>query len=61
MKHTYFPKVTDKQIKAVKLAKVRGDASVEWHKNNVLTADNLAEFKRYIKNAEMKYKLKPKP
>jgi len=58
MSHTYFPKSNPRQQKALELAKVRGEASVEWHKNNTLTADNLQEFKKYIKDAEKKYKSK---
>lgn len=43
---------TERHNKALEKARIRGEASVEWHKHNILTAETLEDFKKFIKNAE---------
>lgn len=50
--------MTPKQERAREMAKVRGEASVEWHKENVLTKETLPQFKKLMKEIDKKFKEK---
>jgi hypothetical protein len=44
-----------KRRKALSKAAYRGEASVEWHKSNKLTAATLPEFKKAMKKADKEW------
>lgn len=51
-KHTYFPSSRDneRRIKAVEIAKKRGEAATEWFKTNALTKETQPVFNKLMKS-----------
>ena len=41
--------MTDRKIKALKMAKARGEAATKWMEKNTLTKENQAEFNKLMK------------
>lgn len=59
-KHSYHPPSikNERQIKALEMAKARGEAAEEWLKTNTLTPETLPEFQRLMKQINLKSKQK---
>jgi len=54
----YYERKEQENIKhrrALSKAAYRGEASVEWHKNNSLTAATLPEFQKAMKQADKEW------
>lgn len=59
----YYERKEQANIKhrnALSKAANRGNASVEWHKNNKLTAATLPDFKKAMKKADIEWELSNK-
>lgn len=55
-KHTYFPKRSERFIRACKMAQARGDAAIKWLETHELTPETKPEFDKLMKETNRKFK-----